>query len=304
MSVRTSEWTLQGWNIYSAIIGFASASAVTLIVTSVFIWALYVKVRSVNRIHYTQYLSIVTLITMLVLINWGLPNMMGLWISWKWSCPYPLFFQWTLLFTYRSFLSSLYVARLQLIYKGTAFEYKYWIKILYTTIIMHWVILVFISFYEMFIGMRAIVVKFEGTNIEQCGGDAPEYALLLFTVFELIFPIITMILFINPVCKMWTITDDYELYNMAVKYSIITCTAIISTIVGAVSFGYFNLLLPAAIDLIINANCILLYETWANKYYQYICCPLYHLLHKSTLASELSIVVSNSAKPKCIETNG
>ena len=296
MSTSNSD-RLNAWNIYSAIISYLIAAVCITLMLIIYAYWFYNANKKVTVIRWTQYLSTFTLFSIILSLIWSALNYCGLWVQWRLSCSFGNMILWTILFFYRYGLSAIYIVRLQIVYQGTSFEYKYWVRILYASLILN----TFLWFAEQaYIYTLDDISLFVHTqfgskdiDIEICVANIPILAVIHYVVWELVFPIITMILFIHPVCKMMKMETDDDLYNRAVKYCIITCTAIISTFIFTITYAFFNILITGAIDTVINAACILLYEKWAHQYYQYICCPLHRLVLRRPVmtSTELKIVI-------------
>ena len=84
--------------------------------------------------------------------------------------------------------------------------------------------------------------------------------------------------------------NDPYFENVAKKYCLITCTAIMTSILGIITYGYFNILITGAIDGIINTNCVLLYERRMNRYYEFLC----FACHRSSVKSRPKLKIENN----------
>ena len=131
----------------------------------------------------------------------------------------------------------------------------------------------------MYIDETAIIVTYRDTDIKNCGGYIPWYALVPFIMFDIIFQIVTMVFFIKPLCKLSKLREkqgntSYGFQKTATKYCIITNTAIISTLILGIAYGYFGILFASAIDDVINSHCILFYEARCAVYYDFVCAPI------------------------------
>ena len=282
MSTEAEGWSYKAWNIYSSMIGHTTAIINIVVILIVFTRSLRGRLKQVSV--KIQLLTIICLTLLLFALLWRLLDWYGIWV--KNNIPYgaATSIYYLIINIVKTLLSSIYVARLQMVYDKTAYCNSKCTKILlWSTVIVYGITFTVINLYAAFVDETPVIVSYKGTDIQSCGGDFPSYAIIPYTIFDIIFPTVTMILFVKPLYQIIKRGRDPYLKNVATKYSVLTCTAIITSIVfGVVLYGYFNILISSAIDVIITTNCILLYERRMSKYYDCLCCLCYRSADKAT----------------------
>lgn len=284
-STEASGWSFTAWNVFGAMIGFSISTFIVLVLLILFIYTLKPsntlnskKKRSMKM----QFLSIMTLLTLFTTHTFRLFDWFGFWVKWNeyTDCATLVSICYINLTIHKTLLSAIYVSRLHLVYQDTEYEQPISTRIiLWTAVILYPIVFSFLTLYALHIDKTAIIVAYRDTDIKTCGGDAPWYALGPWIAFEAVFPIVTLVFFIKPLCTMSKLNETQgeigqKFQKTATKYCIITNTAIISTLIVGVTYGYFGILFTGAVDAVINSHCIIFYESRFAAYYDIVCAPI------------------------------
>eukprot|EP01084_Bolivina_argentea_P216236 367407_1 len=147
-------------------------------------------------------------------------------------CAELLWMTWLVFLTYKGGMYVIYVARLQIVYRGTIHQIKPWLLgILWFIVIQH-----FISF----------------------------WIILSYTIFGLeMYEYIEHSGFANKMTS--------RLFNVIKKTTMITFVAVSTSILLLIVTGIFNIFIGSSIDAVINCICIICYDKKYNSVYKIFC---------------------------------
>eukprot|EP01083_Nonionella_stella_P005847 16876_1 len=187
--------------------------------------------------------------------------------------------------TYQTAKASMYIVfigRIHNVYSPSAYGYNPMLMfvIVLILIIITAVIVVFeISFHE----YNYVLYSF-GTYAMHCNVNYAFFVQMMVASFDLIMCFSTALAFIRPLIKIYksrkTSTLDVSkmrtlqrLINIGQKYAILTCTAVLSTVLLLLWVGITDTLLLLSYDVVINCICIaLMTPYYKDEQYQRVCC--------------------------------
>ena len=90
-------------------------------------------------------------------------------------------------------------------------------------------------------------------------------------IYEGIVSILTLILFLRPLCYLMKVQHDKDLHDLTVKVGLLNSIVIISSIFGLVWYSFTAQLTTLYIDNVVNSLCLILMVNVHDKLYRKLC---------------------------------
>eukprot|EP01084_Bolivina_argentea_P293882 505562_1 len=283
------------WNFWSAIMVQSTASFTQFLLCIVYIYS-SIRIYSQNRMEdlsmKTELLHIVTLLILFVQTTNWLFNYSGLYTKYlNIDCKYVFGSCYLLYLYYNGFLYCVYLQRLLFVYNNTSFELHRTIKIiLWLLIIAYFIAYTVIVYVEIFVNNIVQTIQFTRSRSICWGMPSSVYIFIGFVLMSFIFSIITLILFIKPLYKLFSETsiDNKDLLQLSSKYSILTFLTIISTTCAGIGHTVLELPFVAGISVLINSVFIVLYEKRFATYYVCMCSTMVKKVDQILISKNLT----------------
>eukprot|EP01084_Bolivina_argentea_P046075 84827_1 len=169
------------------------------------------------------------------------------------------------------FLYIVLVLRVKTAYHGSSFNDNILVK--YTLFLIYFLLLCFVIglFVEGFIIHGTLT--YVNDNVYYCVLEPlPLWGFICFGLLDSFTSILCVAVFIYPLKIILKSNSDYKLIQLVKKYTILTITAIVSTLVCVLAMTMFNLGWIGLFDNIINSMSLLCMISWYKTVYTKMCC--------------------------------
>jgi len=132
------------------------------------------------------------------------------------------------------------------------------------------------------------------TKLSLCTFQGPEWYMFIYVVFLVGTDSIFLALFLKPLFKVLVTTSDERLRYVAIKCTVLTLTATLSTVIAVmfVASG-LDLFHVNRIDDVVQCTCLLLMNNTYKKWYDFLCAGCISCCKSPVIVLEHAILASN-----------
>ena len=268
------------WNYWSATIGSLIAAIIILSILAIYTFNSIKLNKTTSSQKSYIYLQIVTTLTLLLLSVTTVANIVSYLLIIPYTiCQTYLYVVYMVYGGYKGGLYIIYVARLSIVYKGSTFELnKCTNRILWLICGQYFIVWSLGNAWEMFEKKTYTYIEKYGI----CSFNGGLYGIIYFGLMEIIFPLFCLGLFIKPLIQLGKTHVDDTLFRLCFKYTIITGSAVITSILSILIAVIFGVWVSVPMDYIVNAICIICYDKKYQSIYDKTCkrCETIFAMHR------------------------
>jgi hypothetical protein len=149
-----------------------------------------------------------------------------------------------------------------------------------------WVLVIGFGDYFAVWGEREDDIK--GVNRPYCSFHFKGWGVIFYVLLDTTISFLSLYAFNKPLYKMMKDMDRNEkIARLLKKYTILTTSAVTSTIIATMILFFTQTPIMVEIDNIINGLCVTLMSSWHEKYFQFMCCGCIRIVDSYSVASRI-----------------